>query len=126
MIRSDDHSTVRRNVLNAVKFNLKKNTTENADQRPDHVKGPLRQHLTSGRRPRVLFPGRKCSVRTQMLTLAIGLILQRPFLINELDVNSRNSVDAGVLRPNRRIGRDVVLLARQANETARRKLQRRK
>src|SRR6185369_5780462 len=98
---------------------------ENADDRPDDVKRPLWQHMTSRRRLRVVFPGRKCSVRTQMLS-SRGLILQRPFLIDELDVNSRNSVDPRALRPNRRMCRNPVLVARQANEPSWRELQCRK
>jgi len=70
MISGNDQSTVRRNVLNAAEFNVKQHATENADDRPDDVKRPLWQHMTSRRRLRVVFPGRKCSVRTQMLTLA--------------------------------------------------------
>src|SRR5687767_13989973 len=46
------------------------------------------------------------------------LILQRPFLIDELDVNSRDAVGADVLGANGGVERDSVLLACQTNEAS--------
>ena len=46
------------------------------------------------------------------------LILQRPFLIDELDVNSRDAVGADVLGANGGVERDSALLACQRNEAA--------
>ena len=44
------------------------------------------------------------------------LILQRPFLIDELDVNSGDAVGADVPGANGGVQRDLVLLACQTNE----------
>ena len=52
--------------------------------------------------------------------LAFAAILQRPFLIDELDVNSGNAVGARTSRSNGCVYCDAVLLTRQAIETARR------
>src|SRR5215203_1642092 len=59
------------------------------------------------------------------LVLKVGNILQRPFLIYELDVNSGNAVSPCAAGSNGRVRGDSLLLARQANKTARRSLQRR-
>src|SRR5215213_912032 len=53
-----------------------------------------------------------------VLTVVFVCILQRPFLIYELDVNSRNAISARASCANRCMCRDPVLLARQTNETS--------
>src|ERR1043166_8757950 len=53
-----------------------------------------------------------------------SVILQRPFPIYELDVNSRNTIGAGAARANGRVRGYAVLLARQANEATLRYLHR--
>jgi hypothetical protein len=45
-----------------------------------------------------------------------GFILQRPFPIYELDVNSGNTIRAGAARANRSVRSDAVLVARQTNK----------
>ena len=45
-----------------------------------------------------------------------GLILQRPFLIDELDLNSRDAVGASVARADGGVGCYFVLFARQTNK----------
>src|SRR4029079_9494823 len=49
-----------------------------------------------------------------VLTVMV-VILQRPFLIYELDMNSRNAVSALAARANGCVYGDPVLLARQTN-----------
>src|SRR6185369_4186670 len=45
-----------------------------------------------------------------------GFILQRPFPIYELDVNSGNTIRAGAARTNRRVRSDAILFACQTNK----------
>ena len=52
------------------------------------------------------------------------LILQRPFLIDELDMKPRNAIGSGVARTNGCIRRDAILLAAQTNEPASLKIER--
>src|SRR5215216_3646691 len=54
-----------------------------------------------------------------------SLILQRPFPIYELDMNSGNAVSTGAARANGRVRGDAILLADQPDETTLRNLQRR-
>src|SRR5690349_20699404 len=53
------------------------------------------------------------------------VILQRPFPIYELDMNSGNAVGAGAARANSGVRRDAILLADHTNKTTLRYLQRR-
>src|ERR1043165_6371427 len=46
-----------------------------------------------------------------LLPMFRPFILQRPLLVDKLHVNSRNAIDAGTSRSNRRVSRDAVLLA---------------
>src|SRR5215216_4185511 len=55
-----------------------------------------------------------------------AFILQRPFPIYELDMNSGNAVSTGAARANGRVRRDAILIADQPDETTLRYLQRRK
>src|SRR5215216_1657194 len=52
-----------------------------------------------------------------------AFILQRPFPIYELDMNSGNTICAGAARANGRMCRDPILLADQPDETTLRYLQ---
>ena len=52
-------------------------------------------------------------------------ILQRPFPIYELDMNSGNAIAAAAARANRRVHGDAIFLAEQSDETTLRYLQRR-
>src|ERR1044071_2869221 len=60
-----------------------------------------------------------------LLPMFRPFILQRPFPINKLHMNSRNAINASASRSNRRVSRDAVLLARESNKTSLRDLQRR-
>src|SRR6185503_13529547 len=97
-------------MLDAAKLNLPKHTTRNVNTRPDQLERPLRQHRAAARRPSFLFLNRKCAVRTHLF------ILQRPFPIYELNVNSGHTICAGAARANRRVRGYPILLARQTNK----------
>src|SRR6185436_9330838 len=60
-----------------------------------------------------------------LLLIFRRFILQRPFPIDKLHMNSRNTVGAGAPRSNRGVCRDAVLVARQSNETPLRDFKRR-
>ena len=51
------------------------------------------------------------------LLLKLRPILQRPFLIYELDVNSRNPIGPNATRSDRSMRCNALLLARQSNKT---------
>src|SRR6185369_493876 len=70
-----------------------------------------------GNEPRIVARGSSLFAGAVPLLLN-ALILQRPFLIYELDVNSRHAVRARAARPNRRMCRNPVLIAGHANETS--------
>src|ERR1041384_5998157 len=53
-----------------------------------------------------------------LLPMFRPFILQRPFLIYELHMNSRNTVDAGTSRSNSCVCRDAVLFAGQSNKSS--------
>lgn len=53
-----------------------------------------------------------------------GFILQRPFPIYELNVNSGYTIRAGAARANRSVRRDAILVARHTNKATLRYLQR--
>ncbi len=118
MVGGDDQSASGRHILNSAKLNLPKHATRHMNTRPDQVERPLRQHRAGARSTSFLSFNRKCAVRTH------SFILQRPFPIYELDVNSGNTIRARAARANRRMRCDAILVARQTNEPAFRYLQR--
>ena len=118
MVGGDDQPALRRHVLESVKFNLEEHTTEKPNNRPEDLELPLRQHRATRRRS-FLFFDRKCAVRAH-----VRFILQRPFPIYELDMNSGNTVGARAARANSRMRRDAMLLANQPDEPTFRYLQR--
>ena len=122
MIGGDDQSAMCRHVLQAVKFNLPEHATKESNDRAGsnssahcgniEPRAGSRSSFLTGNVPLLL----KCSVR---------LILQRPFPIYELDMNSGNAVCAGAARANSRMRGDAILFASQPNEATVRYLQRR-
>lgn len=118
MIGGDDYSTAVRHVLNAVELNLPEQATEEGNNGPEYFERPLRKYCAAALRSRFQFLSRIFAVTTAQ----VPPILQRPFLIYELDVNSGNAVCPCAARSNRRMRHDALLVARQADKPASRNL----
>src|SRR5437868_15003950 len=112
MVGGDYYSTALRHVLGTAEFNLPKQVTEKPDDRSQHFKRPLRKHRAIPSWPRFYVLMRKCAVVTQANPCFCACILQRPFLINEFNVNSRNAVAADSARSNGCMCGNALLLAR--------------
>ena len=117
MVGSDDQATARRHVLHTGEFNFPEQATEEGNNRPDDFKRPLWKYRAAVLRSRLHSLCGICAVSTQVRD-----ILQRPFLIYELDVNSRNAVCSCATRSNGRVRGNALLLVRQANKTPLRNL----
>lgn len=113
MICSDDYPTLRRHILNAVVLDLPEHSTEKADDGPERFKRPLRKYTGSGGRSCAVLLNRICSVGTQSDQARVRCILQRPLLIDELDVNPRHPIGPDISLANGRMCCDAVLLTRQ-------------
>lgn len=146
MIRGDYHSTIVRHVLDAVEFNFPEQAAQNPNDWPEYFQSPLREYRPAKRSPRLFSLGWKCTVRAQAMDLKLILspwpkvslwliftteaqrhterktILQRPFPIDELYVNSWNSISSCAARAHRRVYGNAVQRARQPNKTPQRNL----
>lgn len=91
MIGGNDHAASRGYILKSVELDVPEQPAEKSNDRPEHFKRPLRKLTSARRRSCAVFLNRICSVTTQV----IQLYLQRPFPIDELDVNSRHAIRAG-------------------------------
>ena len=96
MIGGDDHSASRGYILKSVELDVPEQPAEKANDGPEYLERPLRKLTSARRRSWGLLLNRICSVTTQMNNARdFPSILQRPFPINELDVNSRHAIRAG-------------------------------
>ena len=80
MICGDDHSAALRDIFDAVKFNLPKQTAEEADNRPQYVQQPLRKDQPALSWLGLRSLNRKCAVVAQVNLYVLRRILQRPSL----------------------------------------------
>jgi len=96
MIGGNDHSASRGYILKSVELDVPEQTAEKANNGSEHFERPLRKLTSARRRSWAVFLNRICSVTTQMIQARdFRCILQRPFPIDELDVNSRHAIRAG-------------------------------
>ena len=113
MVCGNDQTAFGGHVLEPVEFDLPEQTAESSNNGAHDFKRPLRKHRGRRRNACALFLHRICSVRTQVI-----VILQRPFPVDELDVNSLDSINAGASSADGRKRCDAVLFTRQSNEAA--------
>src|SRR5262245_61996397 len=133
MISGDNDATARWDVFDAAKLNPPQRAAQPANHRSNDFQRPLRKHLSPVRR-RILLHG-ICAVATTHLSFIVFhfqttkwkmFILQRPILIDELDLDSRDAVRSSVSGADSGVGLCFVLLACQTNKASLLKIQCRK